>query len=190
MVSVQFVRCRAQVSSGVGSPRFGSEHVGEVGEEGAALQPAGLGDGEQPCDRVLAHLGLAAERELAVDDELLAFREGLGELDLTYEQLTACLGGTCFDVYLNEVADWRCVPSRVWSYTIGGYQVMKKWLSYRERPLLGRDLNAEQSNDEVRYVTEMARRIAALLLLEPALDENYACVKADTYEWGQETPAI
>jgi hypothetical protein len=27
------------------------------------------------------------------------------------------------------------------------------------------------------------RRIAALLLLEPALDENYERVKADTYEW-------
>jgi hypothetical protein len=91
----------------------------------------------------------------------------------------ACLGGTCVDVFLNERAYWRCVPARVWHYTIGGYQVMKKWLSYRERPLLGRDLTAE----EARYVTEMARRIAALLLLEPALDENYAAVKAETFEW-------
>jgi hypothetical protein len=24
-------------------------------------------------------------------------------------------------------------------YTIGGYQVIKKWLSYRERALLGRE---------------------------------------------------
>jgi hypothetical protein len=72
----------------------------------------------------------------------------------------------------------------VWSYTIGGYQVIKKWLSYRERPLLGRDLTA----DEARYVTEIARRIAALLLLEPALDENYARVKAKTYEWSSEMP--
>ena len=71
------------------------------------------------------------------------------------------------------------MPARVWSYTIGGYQVMKKWLSYRERPLLGRDLKP----DEARYVTEMARRIAAILLLEPALDANYERVKADTYEW-------
>ena len=77
------------------------------------------------------------------------------------------------------VANWRCVPSRVWGYTIGGYQVIKKWLSYRERPLLGRDL----SPDEARYVTEMVRRIAAILLLEPALDANYAAVKADTYPW-------
>jgi hypothetical protein len=36
--------------------------------------------------------------------------------------------------------------------------------------------------------TEMARRIAAILLLEPALDANYEAVKADTYVW-QQTPA-
>ena len=78
------------------------------------------------------------------DAELAAFREGLADLGLTYDQLMACLGGTCYDVYLNDVAYWRCVPARVWTYTIGGYQVMKKWLSYRERPLLGRDLQARR----------------------------------------------
>jgi len=62
--------------------------------------------------------------------------------DGAYDQLTACLGGASYDVYLNDVADWRCVPARVWKYTIGGYQVMKKWLSYRERALLGRDLKS------------------------------------------------
>jgi hypothetical protein len=113
------------------------------------------------------------------DAELAAFREGLADLGLTYDRLTACLGGACYDVYLNDRAYWRCVPARVWTYTIGGYQVMKKWLSYRERPLLGRDLKP----DEARYVTEMTRRIAAILLLEPALDANYERVKADTYPW-------
>ena len=111
--------------------------------------------------------------------ELAAFREGLADLGLTYDQLTACLGGACYDVYLSDRAYWRCVPARVWKYTIGGYQVMKKWLSYRERALLGRDLKP----DEARYVTEMTRRIAAILLLEPALDENYERVKVDTYPW-------
>jgi hypothetical protein len=56
---------------------------------------------------------------------------------------------------------------------------MKKWLSYRERDLLGRSL----SLDEARYVMEMARRIAAIVLLEPALDANYEAVKANTYPW-------
>jgi hypothetical protein len=61
--------------------------------------------------------------------------------------------------------------------------VIKKWLSYRERPLLGRDLTPQ----EARYVTEMARRIAAILLLEPALDASYERVKADAYTWPRST---
>jgi hypothetical protein len=111
--------------------------------------------------------------------ELAQLREGAADLGMSLDQVLSCLGETTFDIFLNDVAYWRCVPSRVWKYTIGGYQVMKKWLSYRERPLLGRDLKP----DEARYVTEMARRIAAILLLEPALDANYERVKADTYEW-------
>jgi len=89
-------------------------------------------------------------------------------------------GESTLDVYLNDVAYWRNVPERVWGYTIGGYQVMKKWLSYREEKLLGRSLTM----DEAREVTNMARRIA-VILLEPALDENYARVKAAAYSWPQ-----
>ena len=129
--------------------------------------------------------GRAVERPYT-DAELAAFREGLADLGLTYDQLTACLGGACYDVYLNDVAYWRCVPARVWKYTIGGYQVIKKWLSYRERALLGRDLRP----DEARYLTEMARRIAAILLLEPALDANYERVKADPYDWNAVAPSV
>ena len=47
------------------------------------------------------------------------------------------LGGKTFDVYLNEDALWRNVPAAVWGYRLGGYQVLKKWLSYRERKVLG-----------------------------------------------------
>ena len=39
------------------------------------------------------------------------------------------------DLYLNDASYWRNVPARVWDYTIGGYQVIKKWLSYREAKL-------------------------------------------------------
>jgi hypothetical protein len=87
------------------------------------------------------------------------------------------LGERTLDVYLNGAAYWANVPARVWDYTIGGYQVIKKWLSYREEKLLGRAL----TKDEVRYVQDMARRIAAILLLEPALDENYRRVKEHAY---------
>jgi len=77
------------------------------------------------------------------------------------------------------VAYWRNVPAGVWSYAIGGYQMMKKWLSYEERSLLGRDL----SKDEAREVMNMARRITAILLLEPALDASYRAVTAASFNW-------
>ena len=51
--------------------------------------------------------------------------------------LTATLGDTTFDVHLNDRAYWRNVPSNVWAYKLGGYQVLKKWLSYRESKVLG-----------------------------------------------------
>ena len=50
------------------------------------------------------------------------------------------LGNTTFDIHLNDRAYWRNVPSAVWSYKLGGYQVLKKWLSYRERGVLNRQL--------------------------------------------------
>jgi len=94
-------------------------------------------------------------------------------------EIGAGLGDKTYDIYLNDDAYWRNIPARVWDYTIGGYQVIKKWLSYREEKLLGRPI----TQDEAREVRDMARRIAAILLLEPELDANYAAVKAATYAW-------
>ena len=54
------------------------------------------------------------------------------------------LGDTMFDIYLNDRAYWRNVPTSVWGYKLGGYQVLKKWLSYRERKVLGRSLRPEE----------------------------------------------
>lgn len=45
---------------------------------------------------------------------------------------------------------------------------------------VGRALRLE----EAQYVTEIGRRIAAVLLLQPRLDANYQAVKANAYEWG------
>ena len=70
------------------------------------------------------------------------------------------LGATTFDVYINDRAFWRNVPSAVWNYKLGGYPVLKKWLSYRERDILARPLRP----DEVQHFTDTARRIAALLM--------------------------
>ncbi len=71
----------------------------------------------------------------------------------------SALGERTFDIYLNGSAFWRNVPSATWNYRLGGYQVLKKWLSYREHEILGRALKS----DEVQYFSEMARRITALI---------------------------
>ena len=71
------------------------------------------------------------------------------------------LGATTLDVYLNDRAFWRNVPAAIYDYKLGGYQVLKKWLSYRERDVLGRALSAE----EVLYFAETARRIGGILQL-------------------------
>lgn len=93
--------------------------------------------------------------------------------------LSTAFGEETLDVYLNDTAYWSNVPKPVWEYVIGGYQVIKKWLSYREQCMLGRGLKIE----EAEYVTEVIRRIAAICLLQPELNRNYEHVKANTYSW-------
>ena len=60
-----------------------------------------------------------------------------------------------------------------------GCHFIRPQLSYRESDILGRPLTP----DEVREVTAITRRIAAILLLQPQLDANYAAIIADTYPW-------
>lgn len=86
------------------------------------------------------------------------------------------------DVYVNETTYWANVSQEVWDYTLGGYKVLKKWLSYRDYDVLGRNLHP----DEARLFMHIARRITAILALESQLDENYAVVKANLYEWAEE----
>ena len=100
-------------------------------------------------DAVMPRQGRLAERGYAPDE-----REAMGGT-------VSALGATTFDVYLNDRAWWRNVPAAVWKYKLGGYQVLKKWLSYRERSVLYRVLTAA----EVQHFTDTARRIAAILLL-------------------------
>jgi hypothetical protein len=91
--------------------------------------------------------------------------------------------GGMLNVYLNDAVCWRNVPVDAWEFRIGGYQVMKKWLSYREhgssdKPILGRPLTGV----EARYVQEMARRLAAIVLHQEDLDVNYEAVITSTWQ--------
>ena len=50
---------------------------------------------------------------------------------ITLADAIPTLGDATFDVYLNQRAYWRNVPAAIWNYQLGGYQILKKWLSYR-----------------------------------------------------------
>ena len=100
-------------------------------------------------DAVMPGRGRAEERPYTAEE-----RAALGDAITT-------LGESTVDVYLNDRAYWRNVPINVWNYKLGGYQVLKKWLSYREQRVLGRPLLPE----EVQHFTDVGRRIGGILSL-------------------------
>ena len=100
-------------------------------------------------EAVMPGQGRVAERDYTTDERV------------TLGNAISILGDTTVDVYLNERTYWRNVPAAVWNYQLGGYQVLKKWLSYREGKVLGRVLQPE----EVQYFTDTARRIGAVVQL-------------------------
>ena len=107
---------------------------------------------------VMPGRGLAPERPWTE-----AERDKLATLattqSLCLEAGLSLLGESCVDVHLNGEAHWAAVPINVWNYTLGGYQVLKKWLSYREfsaeptSPLLHRPLRP----DEAAYFAQVVR---------------------------------
>ena len=112
-------------------------------------------------EAVMPGQGRVVERPYTSDE-----RAALGDAVST-------LGDTTFDVHLNGRAYWRNVPAAVWSYKLGGYQVLKKWLSYREHTVLGRPLKPE----EVQHFTDTARRIGGILGTGDAEDEDASVVR-------------
>ncbi len=83
--------------------------------------------------------------------------------------------GTCINIWLNDAVCWSEVPKRVWEFTIGGYQVLKKWLSYRDASVLERAMGIE----EAVMFTALCRRLAAVIELWPKLDASYVECAAD-----------
>lgn len=78
------------------------------------------------------------------------------------------------------------VPSSVYELTIGGYQVLKKWLSYRDREVIGRPIAVAEAREAVAIV----RRLTAYVLMQPALDASYEAIKASAFDWGARTAML
>lgn len=58
-------------------------------------------------------------------------------------------------------------------------ELLKKWLSYRDKSVLKREI----TKDEARQFTHMVRRLAALILLEQRLDANYTSMTGNYLTW-------
>lgn len=141
------------------------QHVATIARhDGRAVDP-GRGD-----LAVTAGWGIVQQRAVMPGPGRYDVREHLSseKADLSDDE-TELLGEQVLDVYLNEHVSWRGVPAAVWDFKIGGFQVLRKWLSYREKRALGRDLTLT----EARAFTMIARRLTALVLLGPELDSNY-----------------
>lgn len=113
------------------------------------------------------------------DTERNALSQIAARHDLDLETLLGLIGEQAVDVQINENAKWEGVPSKVWDYTLGGYQVLKKWLSYREADVLGRALTGE----EALHFAKTARRITEILCMGPALDAAHAKARDCAVPW-------
>jgi hypothetical protein len=79
-------------------------------------------------------------------------------------------GDSTGDLHINDEVYFANVPKAVWSYEIGGYPVLKKWLGYRQASRReGRSLTLA----ERQHFRSMIQRLAALLALHGVADALY-----------------
>lgn len=134
---------------------------------------------------VMPGAGNIVERETYDLEEQAALAATAERLQEDIASIISRLGPPV-DVRLNGVAYLKGVPQSVYHLTIGGYQVLKKWLSYRDEEVIDRPVTVAEAREAVAIV----RRLTAYVLMEPALDANYEAIKVTAYSWGDaEEPA-
>jgi hypothetical protein len=82
------------------------------------------------------------------------------------------------DLYINDDAFFSNVPEAVWTYQLGGYPVLKKWLGYRQAD---RRDDKPLTDDERKWFRQIIQRIAALLALGVEIDALYQEAAADAF---------
>lgn len=121
---------------------------------------------------VLPSHGRLSVREYAAD-ERRAIEAAARAMGVHSGAAYALLGYSTRDIYLSNQVYLANIPAKVWEFTVGGYQVLKKWLSYRETDVLGRPL----THGEIMDFSLAARRIAYLKLLGYHLNHNYTKIR-------------
>ena len=82
------------------------------------------------------------------------------------------------DLYINNEAFFANVPEAVWTYQLGGYPVLKKWLGYRQAD---RRDDKPLTDDERKWFRQIVQRVAALLALGTELDALYQQAAANAF---------
>jgi hypothetical protein len=64
--------------------------------------------------------GKYQKREYTKEERSLISRGGL-KLELKPQDIFSMFGDFTYDIFLNDIAYWKNVPSRIWNYIIGGH---------------------------------------------------------------------
>lgn len=82
------------------------------------------------------------------------------------------------DLYIGDAVYFANVPEAVWTYQLGGYPVLKKWLGYRQADRRG---GKPLTVDEQRWFRSIVQRIAALIALTDDLDRLYSAAAGSAF---------
>ena len=82
------------------------------------------------------------------------------------------------DLYINDDVLFANVPEAVWTYQLGGYPVLKKWLGYRQA---NRRDGSPLTDEERRWLRSIVQRIAGLLSLSDELDSLYSAAAENAF---------
>lgn len=140
---------------------------GRVGKEARMLRGSALAVSDTWRDR--EHI----TRRPFAPDEVGAIHHAAIDAALAADEAMALLGNETCDVHVNDRALLKNVPLATWRYEYRGVPLLRAWLSDRCAETLDRPLQRE----EITHLSLAARRITALLLLEPALRKNLDDVK-------------
>ena len=80
-----------------------------------------------------------------------------------------------YRVYINGSQYFEGITPKIWEYQIGGYQVIRKWLSYRK----GRVLNSE----DIKHICKTATALSKTIEIQKEIDLIYPEIESDIIEF-------